>query len=138
MKTARNLLIAFVLGALVTAAPLYLQLRDAQQQAAAQAERLQAELGMARSRLAISSIHSRLGLLAAAVRSGDFAAAKTLSGPLYDDAAQAAESSEDADDQRRLKTLVETRDAVTAALATEDASILPRLEQLFQLLAASL
>ncbi len=138
MKTARNILIAAVLGALAAAAPLYIQLRDLEQTSTAEIERLQVELGAAQSALAVSSIHSRLGLLAAAVRSGDFAAASQLSSPLYDAAGRVAEQLEDSDAKRRLRTFVDSRDEVTSALATEDAEILTRLDQMFRLLGASL
>lgn len=138
MKTARNILIALSIGALAAAIPLYLQLRDVEQVAAAEIERLQAEASAARTGLAVSSIHSRLGLLASAVRSGDFAAASQLSGPLYDDAGRVADSLEDADTQRRIRTFVDSRDEVTAALATQDPAVIERLDQLFRLLGASL
>lgn len=138
MKTARNILIALILGALAAAAPLYLQLRDMEQTTTAEIERLQGELGAARSGLAISSVHSRLGLLASAVRSGDFAAAGQMSSLVYDDAARIAAEIEDADTQRRLRTFVDSRDEVTAALATQDPQIADRLDQLFRLLGASL
>ena len=138
MKTAGTLAIAFVAGLVVAATPLYLQLRDLEQRSSAETERLRIELGQAQSKLTVSSIHSQLGLLAATVRSGDFAAARPLSGRFYDAAAKAAASVEHPDARRRLLTLVETRDQVTAALATEDPLIVARLDQLFQLLAGSL
>ena len=138
MKTARNILIAVIVGALAAAVPLYLQLRDVEQTTTAEIERLHGELDAARTGLAISSLHSRLGLLASAVRSGDFAAAGQLSSILYDDAARVAAGIEDADTQRRLRTFVDSRDEVTAALATEDPQIAERLDQLFRLLGASL
>lgn len=138
MKTARNILIALLVGALVAGVPLYTQLRDVEQTTTAEIERLQAELGAARTGLAVSSIHSRLGLLASAVRSGDFAAAGQLSSVLYDDAARVVTEIEDADTQRRLRTFVDSRDEVTAALATEDPAVAARLDQLFRLIGASL
>lgn len=138
MKTARNIFIAVLAGAVLAAVPLYIQLRDVRQTSSAEIERLQAELGSARAGLAVSSIHSRLGLLAAAVRSGDFAAASQLSSPLYDEAGRVADQMEDSDAKRRLRTFVDSRDEVTSALATENPEILNRLDQMFRLLGASL
>ncbi len=138
MKTARTILIAVLAGALLAAVPLYIELRDVQQTSSAEIERLRVELEAANSALAVSSIHSRLGLLAAAVRSGDFAAASQLSSPLYDEAARVANEMEDSDAKRRLRTFVDSRDEVTSALATEDPEILNRLDQMFRLLGASL
>lgn|GEM_PF-3740855 len=138
MTTARNIFIAFLLGALIVAVPLYVQLRDVRQTSSAEIERLQAELDSAQAALAISSIHSRLGLLASAVRSGDFAAASQLSSPLYDEAGRVADRMENSDARRRLKMFVDSRDEVTSALATENPEILDRLDQLFRMLGASL
>ncbi len=138
MNQARNIAIALLAGVVIAAVPLYLQLRDLRQTSSAEVDRLTASLSTANHALAVSGIHSRLGLLVSTVRAGDFAAASQASGKLYDDAARVAGEIQEPDAQRRLRTFVSSRDEVTAGLATEDPKIADRLDQLFRLLAASL
>ena len=52
--------------------------------------------------------------------------------------AEAIEAAENADDERRLRTIAETRDQVTAALALNDPAIEETIWRLFALLSASL
>lgn len=138
MTIFKYVLVALLVGAAAGFIPMYLQLSDAQTKAAETEERLTTELAASRDRLTLSSIHSQLGVLFLQVRESDFEAARTTSTRLFNSIDEALETVEDADDQRRLRTVVETRDQVTAALALNDPLIADTLERLFALLSASL
>ena len=131
-------LVALLVGFLLGWTPLYLELKDAQETAAATEERLQAELSEAQRRLAVSTIHSRLAILRSQVAAEDFQLAQQTSTAMYDQVDGALASLEAGDDQRRLLTIKETRDEVTAKLAVADASVLSILDRLFSLLGSSL
>ena len=131
-------LVALVVGLIAGALPLYVRARNAEAQAAAMEERLQGELAQAQRALAISNVHSRLAILLSQVRRGEFEPAQRTSTDLYDRVDGALASLEDGDDKRRLLTLKETRDEVTAKLAVADVSVAQTLERLFDLLGASL
>jgi hypothetical protein len=130
--------VALVVGLAIGAAPLYLQLRDAEAQAAATEERLQGELAQTQRKLAVSSIHSRLAILLDEVNRGEFEQAQRTSTALYDLVDGTLASLEDGDDRRRLLTIKETRDDVTAKLAVADATVAQTLQRLFDLIKASL
>jgi ribosomal protein L9 len=138
MKTVAFVLGAFLIGALAGYAPMYLQLRDARAQAEMTAQQLTTERDAARKQLAMSSLHNQMGILLTEIRSADFAAARETSTKLYDSVNQAIPSAENADDERRLRTIAETRDQVTAALALNDPAIEQTVWRLFALLSASL
>lgn len=131
-------LVALLVGLLAGWTPMYLRLQDAETQAAATEERLQGELAETQHKLAISQIHSRLAILLAEVREGSFEQAQHTSTRLYDQVDGALASLEDGDDKRRLLTLKETRDDVTAKLAVGDATVTQSLDRLFRLIGASL
>ena len=131
-------LVALIVGLLIGWTPLYLKLSDAEAQAIATEERLQSELALSQRRLAISSIHSRLAILRMQVQTGELELAQQTSTALYDQIDGVLASIEDGDDKRRLLTLKETRDEVTAKLAVADATVLSTLDRLFTLLGASL
>lgn len=131
-------LVALLLGALAGWTPLYLQLRDTEAQAAATEARLQGELAGAQRKLALSQIHSRLAILLAEVRAGELEQAQRSSTALYDQVDGVLASLEEGDDKRRLLTVKETRDEVTAKLAVGDATVMQPLERLFGLIGASL
>jgi hypothetical protein len=131
-------LVALVVGLIAGASPLYLRARNAETQAAAMEERLQGELAQLQRALGISNVHSRLAILLSQVRRGEFEPAQRTSTDLYDRVDGALASLEDGDDRRRLLTLRETRDEVTAKLAVADVSVAQTLERLFELLGASL
>ena len=130
--------VALIVGLLAGWTPAYLQLRDVEAQAAANEERLQADLSEAQRKLAVSSVHSRLAILLSEVREGNFEQAQRTSTTLYDQVDGTLASLPDGDDKRRLLTLKETRDEVTAKLAVGDESVAQPLERLFGLLRASL
>jgi hypothetical protein len=134
MKTFAFVAGALLIGALAGYAPMYLELREVR----AQAEATEQQLAMARRDLAMSTLHSQMGVLLTQIRNSDFAAARETSTKLYDGVSQAIESSENADDERRLRTIMETRDQVTAALALNDPAIEETIWRLFGLLSASL
>jgi hypothetical protein len=138
MKTFAFVAAALLVGALAGYAPMYLNLRDARAQAEAAEQQLTMERDLARQELAISNLHSRLGILLMQVRAADFAGARQTSTNLYDAVNAAIETSGDADDERRLRTIAETRDQVTAALALNDPAIEETIWRLFGLLSASL
>ena len=92
-------------------------------------ERLVSDLATAREDLVVSDIHSRLGLLVTTVRQSDFEAARELSTQLYDETEGALLVVADADAKRRLQTLAQTRDEVTAALALNEPQALDTLER---------
>ena len=131
-------LVALIVGGLAGWAPVYLELRDAKIQAAAAEEGLQSELAAAQKRLAVSAIHSRLAILLDEVNRGELDQAQRTSTALYDQVEGALALLEDGDDKRRLLTLKETRDDVTAKLAVGDAGVAQPLERLMRLLSASL
>jgi hypothetical protein len=138
MRTFTFVLAALIIGAIAGFAPMYLELRDARQSAQATKEQLTMERDEARQGLAISTLHSQMGVLLTQVRAADFAAARQTSTKLYDGVSAAIESTQNADDERRLRTIAETRDQVTAALALNDPAIEETLWRLFALLSASL
>lgn len=138
MRTLKIVLASLIVGAAVGFIPLYMQLREVRAQLETTEERLNAELAVAREDLILSDTHSRLGLLITRVRQSDFEKARGTSTQLYDQAEQALLIVEDADTQRRLRTLTDTRDDVTAALALNDPRALDTLERLFVLLGDSL
>jgi hypothetical protein len=131
-------LVALIVGLAIGATPLYLRLRDAEAQAAATEDRLQGELAQSQRRLAISSIHSRLAILLGQVNRGEFEQAQRTSTELYDLVDGTLASLEDGDDRRRLLTIKETRDDVTAKLAVSDGAVAQTLQRLFDLLGSSL
>lgn len=131
-------LVALAIGAIAGWTPVYLQLRDAEAQAVATEERLQGELAEAQRKLSISAIHSRLATLLGEVNRGEFEQAQRSSTALYDQVDGALASLEDGDDRRRLLTLKETRDDVTAQLAVADPAVAQPLERLLGLIGASL
>lgn len=138
MKTFLVALVALLVGALAGYAPMYLNLREARAQAEAAEQQLTMERDQARQELAVSNLHSRLGILLMQVRAADFAGARQTSTKLYDGVNAAIEASANADDERRLRTIAETRDQVTAALALNDPAIEETIWRLFELLSASL
>ena len=138
MKTFALIAGALLIGALGGYAPLYLELRDVRAHAEATEQQLTMERDEARQELAMSTLHSQMGVLLTQVRAADFAAARETSTKLYDGVRQAIESAENADDERRLRTIAETRDQVTAALALNDPAIEETIWRLFGLLSASL
>lgn len=138
MKTFAFVVGAFLIGALAGYAPLYWELRDVRAQAETTAQQLTMERDEARKELAISNLHSQMGVLLAQIRNSDFAAARGTSTKLYDSVRAAIEATENADDERRLRTIAETRDQVTAALALNDPAIEQTIWPLFGLLSASL
>lgn len=138
MRTFAFIAGALLIGILAGYAPLYLELRDVRAQAEAAEQQLTIERDLARKQLAMSALHSQMGVLLMQIRSADFAAARETSTKLYDGVNQAIESAENADDERRLRTVAETRDQVTAALALNDPAIEETIWRLFGLLSASL
>lgn len=138
MKTFAFVVAALLIGALGGYVPAYLELRDVRAQSEAAEQQLTMERDQARRELAISNLHSQLGVLLTQVHSSDFAAARETSTKLYDGVGAAIESTENADDERRLRTVVETRDQVTAALALNDPAVEETIWNLFGLLSASL
>jgi hypothetical protein len=138
MKTFAFVAVALLVGALAGYAPMYIDLRDARAQAEAAEQQLTIERDQARQELAISDLHSKLGILLMQVRAADFAGGRQTSTKLYDGVNAAIEVSGDADDERRLRTIAETRDQVTAALALNDPAIEETIWRLFGLLSASL
>ena len=138
MKTFAFVAGALLVGALAGYTPMYLNLRDARAQAEAAEQQLMMERDQARQGLAVSNLHSRLGILLTQVRAADFAGARQTSTKLYDGVNAAIEASSDADDERRLRTIAATRDQVTAALALNDPGIEETIWRLFELLSASL
>jgi hypothetical protein len=131
-------LVALIVGLLAGAAPLYLQLRAVESQAAEAEEQLQRQLAETQRNLAISDVHSRLAMLLMHVQRSEFTQAQQASTGLYDRVDGALASLEEGDDRRRLLTLKDTRDEVTAKLAVADASVAQTLERLFTLISASL
>lgn len=138
MNLFKYVLIALLVGGAIGFIPTYLQLRDARAQAVATETRLMMELEESRRHLALSSIHSQLGVLLLEVRESNFEAARKTSTSLYNSIDDTLAIVEADDDQRRLRTLGATRDEVTAALALKDATVVGVLERLFGLLSASL
>lgn len=138
MTIFKYVLVALLVGASAGFIPMYLQLSDAQTTAAETEERLTMELEASRASLTLSSIHSQLGVLFLQVRESDFETARATSTALFNSIDEALETIENADDQRRLRTVMETRDQVTAALALNDPTIADTLERLLALLSASL
>ena len=138
MKTFAFIAGALLIGALAGYAPMYLELREVRAQAEATEQQLTMERDLARRQLAMSNVHSQMGVLLIQIRTSDFAAARGTSTKLYDGVSEAIESSENADDERRLRTILETRDQVTAALALNDPAIEETVWRLFGLLSASL
>lgn len=138
MKTAAFVIGAFLIGALAGYAPMYLQLRDARAQAQASEQQLTMERDQLRKELAISNLHSQLGVLLTQIRRSDFNAARATSTRFYDGVNAAIESTDNTDDERRLRTIAETRDQVTAALALNDPAIEATIWPLLELLSASL
>jgi hypothetical protein len=137
MAIFKYVLAALLVGGAAGFIPMYLQLNDARSQAEATESRLIMELVESKTDLAVSNLHSQLGVLLMQVRGADFDAARKTSTRLYNGIDDALEVVEDADDQRRLRTLVETRDQVTAALALNDGTVVETLDRLFGLLSAS-
>ncbi len=138
MRILKYVLASLIAGGAIGFIPTYLQLRDARAQQTATAEQLNAELAEVREDLVLSDIHSRLGLLIQHVRQDNFVRAQALSTRLYDEIDQAMLVVADADAKRRLQTLAQTRDQVTAALARNEPQSLETLERLFGLLGGSL
>lgn len=138
MKVFQFVAAALLVGGAVGFIPTYLQLREAQTQAQTVEQQLTVERDEAQSRLRLSSIHSRLGILLTQVRRSEFEAARQTSTQMFDEVNAALEVTENADDQRRLQTIKQLRDQVTAALALNDPAVLNDLEQSFDLLSASL
>ena len=138
MNLFKYVLIALLVGGAIGFIPTYLQLSDARAQAVATETRLTMELEESRRHLALSGIHSQLGILLLQVRESNFEAARKTSTSLYNSIDDALAIVEADDDQRRLRTLAATRDEVTAALALNDATVVGVLERLFGLLSASL
>lgn len=138
MKTLAFVGGALLVGALAAYTPMYLQLRDVRSQAEATEQQLTMERDQARKQLAMSTLHSQMGVLLTQIRASDFAAAGGTSTKLYDGVSAAIESAENTDDERRLRTIAGTRDQVTAALALNDPAIEQTIWPLFELLSASL
>ena len=138
MKTFRNAAIALLAGALLGFVPTYLQLRDARAQGVAAEERMQADISALHERAVVSDVHSRLGLLLVRLQQGDFDGARSLSTRVFDDASQAADQVEDRDAKRRLATVGESRDSVTAGIAQSDPATTDTVSRLFELLGGSL
>jgi hypothetical protein len=127
-----------LIGAIAGYAPMYFSLREVRTQAQEESQRLTMERDKAIQELGISNVHSQMGILLMQVRAADFAVARQTSTKLYDGVNAAIEASPDADDERRLRTIAETRDQVTAALALNDPAIEETIWRLFGLLSASL
>ncbi len=138
MDLFKYVIAALLVGGAIGFIPTYLQLSDARAQAVATETRLTMELDESRRHLALSSIHSQLGVLLLEVRASNFEAARKTSTSLYNSIDDTLAIVEADDDQRRLRTLAATRDEVTAALALNDATVVGILERLFGLLSASL
>lgn len=138
MDLFKYVIAALLVGGAIGFIPTYLQLSDARAQAVATETRLTMELEESRRHLALSSIHSQLGVLLLEVRASNFEAARKTSTSLYNSIDDTLAIVEADDDQRRLRTLAATRDEVTAALALNDATVVGVLERLFGLLSASL
>ena len=138
MKTVAFVAAALLVGVLAGYVPMYLKLRNARAQAEATEQQLAMERDEARANLALSSLHSDMGVLLTQIRNADFDAARSTSTKLYNGVAEAIEAAENADDERRLRTIAETRDQVTAALALNDPAVEQTIWPLFELLSASL
>lgn len=138
MDLFKYVIAALLVGGAIGFIPTYLQLSDARAQAVATETRLTMELDESRRHLALSSIHSQLGVLLLQVRESNFETARKTSTSLYTSIDDTLAIVEADDDQRRLRTLAATRDEVTAALALNDATVVGVLERLFGLLSASL
>jgi hypothetical protein len=138
MNLFKYVVIALLVGGAIGFIPTYLQLRDSRAQAVATETRLTMELAESRRHLALSSIHSQLGVLLLEVRESNFEAAGKTSTSLYNSIDDTLAIVEADDDLRRLRTLAATRDEVTAALALNDATVVGVLERLFGLLSASI
>ena len=138
MDLFKYVIAALLVGGAIGFIPTYLQLSDARAQAVATETRLTMELDESRRHLALSSIHSQLGVLLLEVRESNFEAARKTSTSLYNSIDDTLAIVEVDYDQRRLRTLAATRDEVTAALALNDATVVGVLERLFGLLSASL
>ena len=138
MDLFKYVIAALLVGGAIGFIPTYLQLSDARAQAVATETRLTMELEESRRHLALSSIHSQLGVLLLQVRESNFDGARKTSTNLYNSIDDTLAIVEADDDQRRLRTLAATRDEVTAALALNDATVVGVLERLFGLLSASL
>ncbi len=138
MDLFKYVIAALLVGGAIGFIPTYLQLSDARAQAVATETRLTMELDESRRHLALSSIHSQLGVLLLQVRESNFETARKTSTSLYNSIDDTLAIVEADDDQRRLRTLAATRDEVTAALALNDATVVGVLERLFGLLSASL
>lgn len=138
MDLFKYVIAALLVGGAIGFIPTYLQLSDAREQAVATETRLTMELDESRRHLALSNIHSQLGVLLLQVRESNFETARKTSTSLYNSIDDTLAIVEADDDQRRLRTLAATRDEVTAALALNDATVVGVLERLFGLLSASL
>lgn len=138
MRTFLVGFVALIIGLLGGAAPMYLDLRTERAQAEATEARLQADLAQAQRALAITTIHSRLATLISQVQRGEFSEAQASSTDLFNRVEGALASLEEGDDHRRLLTLKETRDEVTAKLAVGDTTVTQTLDRLFTLIGASL
>lgn len=138
MRILKFVLAGLIAGGAIGFIPTYLQLREARVQLEQTQENLSARIAEQSRLLAVSQVHSRLGLLASAARSEDFPKAQSLSTKLYDSVDAAAELVEDSDAKRRLLTLRQTRDQVTASLARADPTIADTLDRVFVLLGDSI
>ncbi|MEZ5365877.1 MAG: hypothetical protein R2748_26980 [Bryobacterales bacterium] len=131
-------LVCLLVGLLAGWAPAYFKQAEFEKQAMATEEKLLGEISEVQQKLAISQIHSKLAILESQVRKGDFSLAQATSTKLYDQIDGALTAIPEGDDKRRLLTIKDTRDDVTAKLAVGDSSVLETIDRLFTLLSASL
>ena len=137
MRLLKAALVAFFVGLLVAGIPLYLELRNAESAVVTTQNRLTEETTRLERELAMSNLHSDLGLLLFRVEQGDFERARQVSTRVFNQADALAAQIENADDRRRIQTLVQQRDAITSGLATGDASTTEALRRLYELLSTS-
>lgn len=127
MKTARNVLIGFLIGLAAGFIPSYMSLRE-----------VRAELDELRPKAAVSDVHSKLSVLLARVDGGEWGPAAAASTAAFDAVNRLAESTEDPDLKRRLLTASQSRDEITAAIAAGDPIVEGDVRRLVLLLAESL
>lgn len=88
-----------------------------------QLDEARAELGRAEARERLGRLFGRFLALRDAVASGNFGEARTLSSPFFDRVSDEAGRTADATVRTSLEAVLARRDAVTAALAREEASV---------------
>lgn len=135
----KNLKVAFVavlVGFLLGFGPMYMRLQQAEKSGEVTQSRLEAEVKVLGSQLKMSQLHSQLGMLLMEVEQKNFGTAKQQSTEFFNRLEDVATEQHANEVGQMLEGIIQSRDEITAGLATADGEVESTLRNLYEELAA--